>query len=104
LGLRVYADYFFNDRLYANFSLDQDDQFQAEGGQVLELPSYSLVDLGASYTFPISDYKMTVRFNVNNLLDEWYVSELTTNGDSVMESQGFVGFGRTWNAGIKFHF
>lgn len=103
-GLRVYADYFFNDRLYANFSLDQDDQFQAEGGQVLELPSYSLVDLGASYTFPISDYKMTVRFNVNNLLDEWYVSELTTNGDSVMESQGFVGFGRTWNAGIKFHF
>ena len=103
-GLRVYADYFFNDRLYARFSVDQDDQFQSPGGQVLELPSYSLVDLGASYTFPISDYKMTVRFNVNNLLDEWYISELTTNGDSVMSSQGFVGFGRTWNAGIKFHF
>lgn len=103
-GLKIYADYFFNDRLYANFSLDQDSQFQSEGGQVLELPSYSLVDLGASYTFPISDYKMTVRFNVNNLLDEWYISELTSNGDSVMESQGFVGFGRTWNAGLKFHF
>jgi len=103
-GLRVYADYFFNDRLYARFSVDQDDQFQSPGGQVLELPSYSLIDLGASYTFPISDYKMTVRFNVNNLLDEWYISELTTNGDSVMSSQGFVGFGRTWNAGIKFHF
>ena len=103
-GLRVYADYFFNDRLYARFSVDQDDQFQSPGGQVLELPSYSLIDLGASYTFPISDYKMTVRFNVNNLLDEWYISELTTNGNSVMSSQGFVGFGRTWNAGIKFHF
>lgn len=103
-GLNVYADYFFNDRLYANFSLDQDTQFQSEGGQVLELPSYSLVDLGASYTFPISDYKMTIRLNVNNLLDEWYISELTTNGSSVMESQGFVGFGRTWNAGVKFHF
>lgn len=103
-GLNVYADYFLNDRLYAAFSLDQDTQFQSEGGQVLELPSYSLVDLGASYTFPISDYKMTIRFNVNNLLDEWYISELTTNGNSVMDSQGFVGFGRTWNAGVKFHF
>lgn len=103
-GLNIYADYFFNDRLFAQFSLDQDDQFQSPGGQVLELPSYSLVDLGASYTFPISDYKMTLRFNVNNLLDEWYISELTTNGETVMQSQGFVGFGRTWNAGLKFHF
>ena len=111
-GLNVYADYFFNDRLYANFSLDQDSQFQSEGGQVLELPSYSLVDLGAAYTFPISDYKMTIRLNVNNLLDEWYISELTsnnfdpaqTNEQNVLNSQGFVGFGRTWNAGLKFHF
>ena len=72
--------------------------------QVLKIPSYSLVDLGASYTFNISDYKLTARINVNNLLDEWYVSELSTSGDTVMSSQGFVGFGRTWNAGLKFHF
>ncbi|MFK7773183.1 MAG: TonB-dependent receptor [Saprospiraceae bacterium] len=111
-GLNVFADYFVADRLFAQFSLDQDEQFQTKGGQVLEIPSYSLLDLGASYTFPISDYKMTVRFNVNNLLDEWYISELTsnnfdpaqTNNQNVLNSQGFVGFGRTWNAGLKFHF
>jgi len=103
-GLRVYADYFFNDNLYAQFSLDQDTQFQSEGGQVLKLDSYSLVDLGASYTFPISDYKMTLRLNINNLFDTWYISELTSNRATILESQGFVGFGRTWNAGLKFHF
>ena len=103
-GLRVYADYFFNDRLFADFALNEDTQFQSEGGQVLQLPAYSLVDLGASYSFRVSNYRMTARLNVNNLLDTWYVAELSTNGASVLESQGFVGFGRTWNAGLKFEF
>lgn len=103
-GFRVYADYLFNDDIFAQFALDQDDQFQSPGGQVLKLDSYSLVDVGAAYTFPLGNYKLTARINVNNLLDEWYVSELTSNGDSILESQGFVGFGRTWNAGLKFHF
>jgi len=103
-GLRVYADYFLNDNLYAQFSVDQDRQFQSPGGQVLQLDSYSLIDAGLSYRFDVSRYKATLRFNVNNLLDTWYVSELTTNGASILESQGFVGFGRTWNAGVKFEF
>ncbi len=103
-GLKVYADYYLADNLYADFAINEDTQFQSPGGQVLKIPSYSLVDAGISYSFPISNYKMTLRFNVNNLLDEWYVSELSTNGASVLESKGFVGFGRTWNTGVKFTF
>lgn len=103
-GLNVYADYFLADNLYAGFQITDSD-FQTENPeQVLEIPSYSLVDLGASYTFNVSDYKLTARFNVNNLLDKWYVSELSSSEATVLESQGFVGFGRTWNAGLKFHF
>lgn len=103
-GLKVFADYFMADNLYADFSITDPKYRMPNPEQVLEIPSYSLVDLGASYTFNISNYKMTARINVNNLLDEWYVSELSTSGDTIMESQGFVGFGRTWNAGLKFHF
>ena len=104
-GLKVYADYYQADNLYADFALDEDDQFLSPGGQVLELPSYTLVDAGLSYAFKLeNDMGITLRFNMNNVLDEWYISELDSNGASVMESRGFVGFGRTWNGGVKFTF
>ncbi len=103
-GLKVYADYYIADNLYANFDID-DSSFLSEGAEVIKLPSYSLVDAGISYSFPISSYKATVRFNVNNLFDEWYISELfTNNADDLLSNKGFVGFGRTWNAGVKFDF
>jgi outer membrane receptor protein involved in Fe transport len=54
------------------------------------------------------------RVNVNNLFDEIYVSELTTNiaanpGDVVINglnanNKGYYGFGRTWNASMRFNF
>ncbi len=102
-GFRVYADYYLADNLYANFDISDSD-FQMEGAEVIKLPSYSLVDAGLSYTIPVSNYNMTFRFNVNNLFDTWYISELFTNNSDLLSNRGFVGFGRTWNAGIKFAF
>jgi len=108
---KIYASYFMADRLFAQFSIDE-DQFLSEGGSVVQLPSYSLVDAGASYRIPFGDNGLTIFGNVNNALDTEYVSELFTNitDDSAtpenefMNNRGFYGFGRTWNAGIKLHF
>ncbi len=111
-GLRVYADYFYFDNLYANFNVTE-EQFFSAGGKVAKLPSYSLVDAGISYRFEVGGVGITARFNMNNVLDEEYVAELRTNNvddpstpenEFYTTNQGWFGFGRTWNTGLKFTF
>ncbi len=102
-GLNLYARYFMYDNLYAHFDID-DPVFQSEGGEVLELPTYSLLDAGLSYGFKLGGLDLTARFNMNNVLDEVYVAELFTNNAVLDDNRGFFGFGRTWNAGLKVRF
>jgi len=104
LGLR------FVDGLYADFSI-VDEEFYTEGNRgAVKLPSYSLVDLGATHRF--GDW--TLRLNVNNLLNTTYIAEsntsihaedgdMTWNGINTANSVWF-GFGRTWNASVKYSF
>jgi len=74
------------------------------------LPSYGLVDLGATYRMN----NWTLRLNVNNLLDATYIAEsntsihaedgdVTWNGINTANSVWF-GFGRTWNASLRYNF
>ena len=78
-GLNFYADYFLADRLYADYDVD-DSQFYSPGGEIVKLPSYSLVDAGLSYNFSLSKgLNASLRFNMNNVFDSEYVSELETN-------------------------
>ncbi len=108
-GLKIYADYYFADNLYADFNIDE-SQFLSPGAQVAKLPSYSLVDMGFSYRLPIKAVDITAIFNMNNVLDTKYISELETNivddanteENEFMNNRGFYGFGRTWNLGLKF--
>lgn len=103
-GLKVYADYYVADRLFAQFNV-LEDQFFSPGGEVLELPTYSLVDAGISYGFNLGKNYATIRFNMNNVFDKWYISELNTNrANDLLSNKGFVGFGRTWNMGLKVKF
>ncbi len=111
-GLNFYADYYFADRLYADYDVD-DSQFYSPGGEVVLLPSYSLVDAGLSYNFSLSDgLGASLRFNMNNVLDTEYVSELETNIlddkstpiNEFYNNRGIWGFGRTWNLGLKVYF
>jgi len=112
-GLRIYADWFLTDRLYAQVRINE-DQFRKPGGEILKVPAYSLLDAGASYAIPFGDYKISVYANVNNLLDTEYISEMFTNtpddpdtdevNEFYTENKGFYGYGRTWNTGLKFHF
>jgi len=122
-GLKVYGSYYFADKIYADFNVASDNSFnnptQPDGSenQAWKLPSYSLVDGGVSYGFKIGKLFMTARLNVNNVLDEEYMSESETNilfnPDTETQSIGdngsrrnvvYYGFGRTWNAGIKVKF
>lgn len=115
-GLRIYGDYYFADRLFAQFSIEE-SQFLAPDGVVAQLPSYSLIDAGVSYKLNLggagSNTGLTLFGNVNNLADKIYISEMFTNIpdnpdtddiNEIYDNKGFVGFGRTWNIGAKFSF
>ena len=111
-GLNFYADYYVADRLYADYDVD-DSQFSEPGGTIVKLPSYSLVDAGISYNFALSTgIDASLRFNMNNVLDTKYVSELETNilddpstsRNEFYDNKGIWAFGRTWNVGLKLFF
>ena len=120
------------------FSIDADwrtyDKLYSNVGAVKEnllLPSYDLVDAGISYKLLVGkDQKNSVNFrvNVNNVFDEVYLSELTSNvkvTDNISTTnaalgtyqsngrvyngvadanQGFFGIGRTWNVAVRYNF
>ncbi|MGC6422090.1 MAG: TonB-dependent receptor [Flavobacteriaceae bacterium] len=109
-NLRVDLDYRFVDGLYADYSIT-DSAFTTPDNQgALKLPSYGLVDFGASYYFG----KWSLRANINNLLDTTYIAESNSNihatADSVtwegvdVRNSVWFGFGRTWNLSLRYQF
>lgn len=141
-GLRIFANWRYFNQLYAGFNVNDFDNSRnsatytapaTEFGS-LELPSYSLFDLGASYKFTIKGgQSFTIGANVYNLFDTTYISESTSNihanqtrrnfaagasGDSAFaayqaagtwkgisqQNQVYFGFGRTWAANLTFTF
>lgn len=47
---------------------------------VVKLPSYNLFDVGAAYKFTIDQKRsLTLRVNVYNLFNKYYISELSSN-------------------------
>lgn len=110
--LRISGNFYYADNLYARYGID-DSQFQAPDGEVVKLPAYSLVNAGVFYTIDLGDLDVDLRFNVNNLLDTRYISEMWTNNaddpstsedEFLTTNQGWYGFGRTWNFGVKVRF
>ncbi|UBZ08302.1 TonB-dependent receptor [Salegentibacter mishustinae] len=113
-GLGVDANYRYVDNLYADF--DATDALGEENFEALKLPSFGLVDAGASFRLPIgkNNNNLNFRVNVNNVFDTMYISEADTNllagpGDETYDgvnvnNRVYFGFGRTWNAGVTFNF
>ena len=108
--LSLDVDYRFVDGLYADYSITDSDFTQPDNQGALKLPSYGLLDAGLTGRFG----KFTARVNINNLLDATYIAEsnsnihatagsTTWNGIDVRNSVWF-GFGRTWNASLKYNF
>jgi outer membrane cobalamin receptor len=112
LGKKVNVDfgYRFVDGLYADYSIVDAVFTEPDNAGALKLPSYGLADLGVTARAG----KFTFRANINNLFDTYYISEaetnihadessVTWNGVDVRNSVWF-GFGRTWNASLKYNF
>ncbi|MBT8274048.1 MAG: TonB-dependent receptor [Bacteroidia bacterium] len=102
------ADFRLYDNLYSDVGAVKEN---------LKLPSYNLVDSGVSYRMALGKDKqksLNLRFNVNNVFDNVYISELRTNivaeaGDDTYEgintaNQGYFGLGRTWNLSARYRF
>ncbi len=95
--------------LYADFDITRIDDNGA-----LKLPSFGLTDAGISYGLPFGESRLNFRLNVNNVFDTTYIAESDTNdfvepGDVTYDginvsNRVFFGFGRTWNASVRFNF
>lgn len=107
-NLSVDSDFRYYDKLYANVGAVKNN---------LELPSYGLLDFGASYRFNLGDdasKSLDLRANLNNVLDREYISELSSNNSAVgatstykginTSNRGYFGYGRTWNVSLKYNF
>ncbi|WBX76858.1 TonB-dependent receptor [Tenacibaculum ovolyticum] len=114
-NLKIDSDWNYAGNLYADFSpIDETFDVQDNKG-ALKLPNYNLFDAGVSYKVNFDEkYSLSFRVNVNNVLDTKYISESRTNihakDDSVLyegvdvQNQVWFGFGRTWNASVRFSF
>ncbi|MFL1894600.1 TonB-dependent receptor [Aquimarina sp. 2-A2] len=109
-SIKLDANYRFVDKLYADF-----DATDVTEDGALELPSFGLLDAGFSYKMELSKGKsLNFRFNMNNVLNEIYISESETNnfaeeGDDTYDgiatsNRVYFGLGRTWNASLRYNF
>ena len=113
-GLNVDLGYRYVDGLYADYSINSSAFLSEDNLGALQLPSYSLVDLGITSRFGLLGNNATFRLNVNNLFDTVYIAESNTNihaDDNSTTWNGidnrnsvWFGFGRTWNASLKYNF
>ena len=102
------------DNLYADYSIANSAFLSEDNLGAVKLPSYSLIDLGTTARFELMGMDASIRINVNNLLDTEYIAESNSNihaedGSDTwngVDTRNFVwfGFGRTWNASLKFNF
>jgi outer membrane receptor protein involved in Fe transport len=82
----------------------------------LKLPGHTLANAGVTYKFDVTEkIKARFRLNVNNVFDTVYISDgysnIHVNGSTTGTYQGidvknnvYFGYGRSWNASMKFSF
>ena len=100
--------------MYADYSINNSDFLNPDNKGALQLPSFGLVDLGATARFELLGANSTFRVNVNNLFDTVYIAESNSNIHAEAGSETYkgidvtnfvwFGFGRTWNASLSFNF
>ena len=104
----------FVDGLYADYSITDSDFTNPDNKGALKLPSYNLFDLGATVQFDLFGNDASFRVNVNNLFDTTYIAESNSNIHATSGSETWngidvrnyvwFGFGRTWNASLRYNF
>ncbi|WP_128331853.1 TonB-dependent receptor [Apibacter sp. HY039] len=82
--------------------------------ELIELPKYFTLDLGASYSIYFNSSNLRFRVNVNNALNDVFMTYSKDNLQAVsgvdtfkginVNNRVYFGNGRTWNAGITYNF
>lgn len=117
-GLKIDANYRYNDKFYAAINPTDFDKKDNKGS--ISLPAFNLFDAGLSYKMEVGKDKknsVSMRVNVNNVFDTTYISYSRTNihsGDSKSSgktwkgvdtnNEVFFGNGRTWNVTLRYNF
>lgn len=111
-SLTVDANWNYYDRLFSDAQI----KFAP-----VELPTYNLTDIGLSFKPKLKLKEGTfikglrLRFNINNLFDTLYIERLQESREASSDSsenwkginvnnRGRFGYGRTWNASVRFDF
>jgi len=102
------------DGLYADYSINDSDFENPDNMGALQLPSYSLIDMGLTSRFELGGNMASLRLNVNNVANTMYIAESNSNihaaaGDDTWNGIStanyvWMGFGRTWNATFRYNF
>ena len=113
-NINVDLGYRFVDGLYADYSITDSDFEDPDNLGAMKLPSYGLLDAGATARFELFGHDASFRVNCNNALNTTYIAESNTNIHATdasdtwngVDTRNFVwfGFGRTWNASLKYNF
>ena len=118
-GFKVDYSQRFSDRLYSDLVIQSglDGTDATSLNPAIELPGYTLSDLGFSYMWDFNEEtneSVSFRLNINNLFDEEYIAESATNiaanpGDDTYRgintrNKVFFGFGTTWNFSVRYNF
>jgi len=113
-GTNFDVSYRFVDELYADYNIVDDVFKTSDNAGAVKLPSFGLVDAGVTTNFKLFGNNTSLRVNVNNVLDTTYIAESETNIHATAGSQTWngvdvnnsvwFGFGRTWNASLKYRF
>lgn len=100
----IHGTVLYNGKNYADFDptnrTNEEDKVDS-----WRMPDYAIVDMGATYRFDIGDFDASLYMNVNNLFNTGYVADATDGGNHDMASSlVYLGFGRTWAAGLRINF
>ncbi|NLR91686.1 TonB-dependent receptor [Flammeovirga sp. SR4] len=107
-GLRLNADWNYYGRLFADYDPTRRDSEEYKGTGAYEMPSYNLLDLGASYAFQMAGFNGLVNFRVNNVLNTAYAVQGLQGGiddtGAMLPGDYYMGLGRTYSVGLKMSF
>lgn len=109
-GLRIGADYTHWARNYAKFKLQGSDLASKLGETVKydtpwKIPSAGVMDVNMSYRFPFGKLWGTISANVNNVLDQEYITDADDGAThDWTTAQVYYGFGRTYSVRFKITF
>ena len=108
-NLRLGLDWKYFSNYYADYALNSRD-LNLNGVKNFEtpwkVPAYNLLDFSAGYTFNMGGYKTTISGNVENLLDQEYISQAYDGAGHDWQTayRVFYGFGRQMSLKLKVNF